>query len=149
MLRSTVVTVTDDMDDHCQLTARVTADGHAARIELAGELTGGTRQALIESLRGQLADGCTDVRIDMREIKFLDARGLAASIVAAQMAAEARAALAFDNPSPFINRILGLGGLDGLCCYSEADGAIPFQRPARPRSWAAWPPQETALRARG
>ena len=116
----------DDGDPSGRLVARLVACGdRVAVIDLTGELTRGTSRALVELLRGLLDAPGHTVRIRMMGLGFLDARGLAALVVAAKMAAEAGAKLVFVRPSSMARRLLELGGLSGLCDRVSAPAARP------------------------
>jgi anti-anti-sigma factor len=89
--------------------------GRCVAIAVAGELTRGTSCAMVQLVRDQLGAGCRTIRIRMDEVSYVDARGLAALIVTAKMAAECGASLVFDRPSRLARRLLELGGLSGMC----------------------------------
>jgi len=108
MLPTSLVLV-DDRSLRC--VARSVASGDTATIRLTGELTGETTQVLIQNVRRLLAQGCSHLRVDLGEVDFVDARGLAAAVVAAKMAHDVRAEFGLVRPSPLIARILDAGGL--------------------------------------
>ncbi|MCW2502795.1 MAG: hypothetical protein JWO79_1079 [Actinomycetia bacterium] len=111
------ITAVDSDDPAGRLVARLTARTSAgmACIELSGELTRATSGALIELTRGQLGKAGTNLRIHLGRVTYVDARGLAALVVTARMAAGSEAAIAFVQPSPTARRLLELGGLLDLC----------------------------------
>lgn len=97
------------------LTALTTVTGDTAWIELRGELTGDTSRILIEAVRSNLhSTDPTALRIDMKHLEFLDARGLAALIVASRMAADTDTPITFERPSRLAAHVLELGGLGVL-----------------------------------
>jgi anti-anti-sigma factor len=111
------ITAVDPDDPPGRLVARLTARTSAgmASIELTGELTRATSGALIELARAQLGAAGTSLRIHLGRVSYLDARGLAALVVTARMAAGSGAAVAFLQPSPTGRRLLEIGGLADLC----------------------------------
>ncbi|GAA3382642.1 STAS domain-containing protein [Cryptosporangium minutisporangium] len=112
MLTDTVETVLDNgPDPRLTVTVRGPAVGTAGRVVPSGELTRDTGQVFVEAVRTALRYGYRDVRVDLGEVSFVDARGLAVCLVAVRMAAEEGCALDFENAGPMLARVLALGGL--------------------------------------
>jgi anti-anti-sigma factor len=97
------------------LAAQLDTSETMSRVQLAGELVGETVVGFTNAVRAALAPGCTDLRLDMKGVTFLDARGVSALIVAVRMAAEAGASLSLEQLQPLPLRVLGIVGLDALC----------------------------------
>jgi anti-anti-sigma factor len=105
----TVLTI--GADSPVPLTARLVAATGVAFVELAGELTRETGLILVQAVRTALLEGYRDLRVDLRDVTFLDARGLAVCTVTVRMAAEAESELTFENAAPWVARALAIGGL--------------------------------------
>jgi anti-anti-sigma factor len=117
MVSASLVAI-DDRSARC--VARCFVSGRTATIQLVGELTGDTIQVLIQNVRTLLSKKCASLRVDLTGVDFLDARGLAAAVVAVKMAIEVDTDIAFVDPRPMMARVLDVGGLADFCVGSTA-----------------------------
>ena len=95
-----------------------TADGTAARLELAGELDLATAPALEAAVSRALDEGRREVVIDLSRTTLLDSAGLAALIRAARSVSRCRGRMTVHSPpgseARVVIQVSGTGRLLGL-----------------------------------
>jgi len=99
----------------------VQVDGHAV-LMVRGEIDPATAELFGSSIEAAFAQA-SRVVIDLREVEFMDSTGVRVLIQAFQRAGKNREALQLRAPSPFVQRVLTITGLDGLMTITPASSA--------------------------
>ena len=67
---------------------KVTRDGDACRVEVAGDLSSAACPQLLSELRSAIGDGATSVDLDLGEVEFMDSSGIQCIVHARNMASD-------------------------------------------------------------
>jgi anti-anti-sigma factor len=107
-------------------TFELTVDGSSGTIAVAGELDLATRGELTATLAEAQRAGIVAMRLDLREVEFIDA-GSVGLMLGAQREFESRGgSLQVQVASPSVLRVLEVLGLMSLFgTVGDGDGAIP------------------------
>lgn len=93
------------------------------RLTLGGEMDMEGVPSVIDAILGAaLANPTYEVCLDLREVAFVDSRGIAALIEASNRLAENGVRLAIEGASPAARKILGL---TGTAAHLGVDGTSP------------------------
>lgn len=103
----------------------VTTTGDHATIALSGEIDLATAPQFRACLAQCLAEGCTDITLDMSALNYIDSAGLTAMAVTRKQLENRQGRLAVHQPSPMAQRVLDLTGLSSIIEITSpgADGA--------------------------
>ena len=94
-----------------QLTVTVEANAAPPVITLAGELDPHTAPLLERAVAQLLADGSTDLVLDLSQLAFVDSSGLRVLIGAQRQLADQDGTLTLRAPSETVRRLLEITGL--------------------------------------
>lgn len=100
------------------LELRCSLGGDWALVELSGELDLLSAPDLEAVLEALVRRGHVWLRIDMRHLEFIDARGLGALAATAESVAGS-GSLRLVSPRPIVRRLLAITGLDGVVKVEE------------------------------
>jgi anti-sigma B factor antagonist len=91
----------------------VTTDKQGARVVLSvsGELDAYTAPGLEDQITRLIADGTTDIVLDLSQTEFLDSSGLRAILTAQRKLSESQGQLTLRTPSEPVTRLLEITGL--------------------------------------
>jgi anti-sigma B factor antagonist len=90
----------------------VTATPGTRAVKVTGELDSGTCEALLEAVEQSLAERGEDaLRIDLREVSFIDSTGMRALIQIERMATDRSAPLTLVPPSDDVTELLRIAGI--------------------------------------
>lgn len=109
----------------------VQVDGHS-NIRVTGEIDLATASELHQRLDWVIAAGNGDVDLDLSDVTFFDASGLAVLLAARQGLLERHHRLTVRNPSKPVLRVLELTGMDEV--MDRADGRTAVKSPTSKRS---------------
>lgn len=87
------------------------AEGRA-EVRLIGDLDISTAPLLREGLLSLLADGSSDITLDMAELAFIDSTGLSVLVGAFKRARQHGRDVVLRNPRPPARKVLEISGLD-------------------------------------
>src|SRR4051812_38965942 len=93
---------------------RVERSQSGAMVQLIGEVDLDTAPTVESCLETVLAEGQTDVVIDLTEVTLLDSSGVTVLLHGYRAAEAAGGSLRVASPSPSIQRVLELAGVAGL-----------------------------------
>ena len=97
------------------LDVRVTDEGGGqVAICLTGELDLAAEQTLPGVVSAAVEAGATSVVLDLREISFVDSRGLGLLLVTSRQLVDSGASLLLRAPSPSVRQLLELSRLDDV-----------------------------------
>jgi anti-anti-sigma factor len=85
-------------------------EGAHAVLSLGGELDLARRAEIVMSVTGLVADGVTNLVIDLSEVSFMDSSGLSALLEARRLGAD----LSLRNPSDRVRRLLDVVMIESL-----------------------------------
>lgn len=116
------MTFTDDVHDEDGLDINLIELPDAVRCVVAGEVTMGTRDQLVDCLLGLLDGGRDRIEIDLAAVNFMDSQGLWALMHARQHAEETdrESALRIIDAAPPVQRLLQMTTVDSLFGYPPA-----------------------------
>src|SRR5436309_1813624 len=101
-------------------------DSCRARLRVSGELDLASAGVLADALEGQLAAGRRYLRVDLSQLRFCDAAGLAVLERGHQRVLAAHGTLLLTGVGARLARLLSLTGLDALLMVTGAtDGDLP------------------------
>ncbi len=80
-------------------------------VRLIGELEAVTAPILEEELRRLVADGKTQITLELGDLKFIDSNGLAALVDALGRLRETGGDMILSSPGPSIRKVLEISGL--------------------------------------
>jgi anti-anti-sigma factor len=89
----------------------VARDGNSVTVRVAGEIDMATTPALRSCLAECLAEGFTQVTMDMTEMEFIDSSGLGVLVWALKELRSRGGELIIKNPPSIAKKILGVSGL--------------------------------------
>ena len=90
----------------------VAATEGKAEVHVVGDLDVSTAPLLREGLLGLLAEGTTDVTLDMSGLSFIDSTGLSVLVGAYKRARHDGRVMVLRNPQPSARKVLEISGLD-------------------------------------
>ena len=93
---------------------------HELVVELDGELDLATGPMLSTAIADVECDGAAAVVVDLRGIRFVDAKGLGALLEARRQLDERGMTMRVVNPRPAVLRVLRVAGVDGVLLNGEA-----------------------------
>ena len=83
-----------------------------AEVHLVGDLDISTAPLLREGLLDLLAEGSTDITLDMAQLGFIDSTGLSVLVGAFKRARQDGREIVLRNPRPPARKVLEISGLD-------------------------------------
>lgn len=86
----------------------VPADGGPGTLRVVGELDAASCDVLLDAGRAALADGASDLRLDLAEMRFVDSAGLRALVL---LSREVDGPLVLEHASEMLVRLLEVTGL--------------------------------------
>lgn len=86
--------------------------GRRQRLAVCGDLDLGTALKLEMAIDDALAEGATDVTVDLAAAPFLDSTGLAALVEGHRRLADRGGRLRVVEPTPNVRRVIEFAGLD-------------------------------------
>ena len=109
----TGTTPAGDADDTFAVDVQHETGASTARLRLEGELDTATVGELSAVLERVVANGATEVRIDMAAVPFMDSTGLTA-LIAAKGQLEGRGMVTVESASSAVRRTFEVAGLDAV-----------------------------------
>jgi anti-sigma B factor antagonist len=88
--------------------------GDVGVIRVQGDLDSVSAPQLQSAVDTLLGDGARSLTIDCRAVDFIDSSGLQVFVHAHRRAHERSGVLSVRRPSPFINHLMQITGLDGV-----------------------------------
>src|SRR5438094_471590 len=85
--------------------------GTTATIVVASEIDIATAPQLRACLTDCLAEGCTDLALDLRDLTFIDASGLSVVAYVAKLLESGGGRLTLEKPRPMVRKVLDISGL--------------------------------------
>lgn len=89
----------------------VRVEGNQATVYTAGEIDITTAPALRTALTQCLAEGCTELTVDMTDLEFIDSSGLGVLVWALKQLRTREGRLVVRNAPAIAQKILGISGL--------------------------------------
>ena len=89
----------------------VRVEGNQATVYTAGEIDITSAPALRSALTQCLAEGCTELTVDMTDLEFIDSSGLGVLVWALKQLRTREGRLVVRNPPAIAQKILGISGL--------------------------------------
>jgi anti-sigma B factor antagonist len=96
------------------------------RLAVAGEIDMDSAPQLLEAIVLAHQAAGTDVTLDLRDVTFMDSRGLAAMITAQRHLAREEARLRLVNPCPAVATVLEITGVRSLFEADQEAQATPI-----------------------
>ena len=91
---------------------------HVATVTIQGELDLATKPALLAEVRSVIADGATEIVIDISGLSFVDSSGVAAFLEARQLGGS----VLLRNPTGRVRKLLELVLIDSIVPIEYLDG---------------------------
>lgn len=89
----------------------VQVEGNRATVHTAGEIDITSAPILRSALTQCLAEGCTELTVDMTDLEFIDSSGLGVLVWALKQLRTRDGRLVIRNPPSIAQKILGISGL--------------------------------------
>jgi anti-sigma B factor antagonist len=105
-------------------TARVQSGNGVATIAFSGELDMSTVPVLEEQLGPFVGNGVATIKLDLRELTFVDSMGLSAFLRARHLAEANGQRLVLVNTTPNVRRLLRVTGLTSLLADEDDVGRV-------------------------
>jgi anti-sigma B factor antagonist len=97
-----------------QLKLEVTESSGSAVVTIAGEIDVASAPSLSRCLGQCMDEGCTDIRLEMSGVSFMDSSGIKALLAARGQLEEVDGKLTLSNPSRTVLRVLDVTGLNSV-----------------------------------
>jgi anti-sigma B factor antagonist len=108
-----------------ELGLEVTTIGSHVVVQVSGEIDISSAPRLREAIVGVLAEGRTQIAVDLREVDFLDSTGLGVLVGGLKRARSAGGELRVISTSPRIAKVFAITGLDGIFQIVEQPEDLP------------------------
>jgi anti-sigma B factor antagonist len=104
------------------LTVRVSSDGSARTIALAGELDMANASTLAAELERAETEGATSITVDLRELEFIDSTGIAVLVSAHRRLNDGAERVRLVRSEALeVQRVMDVTGLDRELPFAPAD----------------------------
>jgi anti-anti-sigma factor len=101
---------------------RVRSASPAADVALEGEIDLSACGSVVEQLAGLLVGPARVIRVDLREVTFIDAAGIEACLTAQRRAREAGYDLVYVNPQAIVARVITILDLETVLLDGDHNG---------------------------
>lgn len=108
-----------------ELGLEVATIGSHVVVQVSGEIDISTAPRLREAIVGLLAEGRTQIAVDLRGVDFLDSTGLGVLVGGLKRARSAGGELRVISTSPRIEKVFAITGLDGIFQIVERPEDLP------------------------
>lgn len=98
------------MSKEQEFSVRSVLDDHVATVTVGGELDLATKPALLGELRSAVAEGATEIVVDISGLSFVDSSGVGAFLEARQLGAS----VLLRNPTGRVRKLLELVLIDSI-----------------------------------
>lgn len=102
---------------------RIQMDAEHGVVTLHGDLDSESAPLLIREVEGWLAEGGTELRLDVAELRFVDSAGLRSLLILRERATRVDATVVVVRPSDATRRLLEIIGLDDVLLAPDSEDA--------------------------
>ena len=108
----------------------VSTRGDQHVVDVSGELDADSGPTLSETIGAIQHDGAMHVVVDLREVTFIDSKGLSALLVAWQQLATREMTMSVTNLQPAVERLFRISGLDAVLLNADEERDSAGARPS-------------------